>query len=58
MVFQKGAPVAFDEELAKKLLQADKVRIVIAMNDGDGAAKAWGCDLTEQYVQINASYRS
>lgn len=57
-VFQKGAPVAFDEELAKKLLQADKVRIVIAMNDGDGAAKAWGCDLTEQYVQINASYRS
>lgn len=57
-VFQNGAPIEFDEALAKEILGEKEVKIMITMKDGEASAKAWGCDLTEKYVYINASYRS
>lgn len=57
-VFDKGTPVAFDEELATKILGADEVTIYVDMHEGDAQATAWGCDLTYDYVKINADYRS
>lgn len=57
-VFHKGTPVAFDEELAKKIMAADEVTILVDMHEGSEEATAWGCDLTYDYVKINADYRS
>ncbi len=57
-VFDKGTPVAFDEELAVKILGASEVTIFVDMHEGDAEATAWGCDLTYDYVKINADYRS
>ncbi len=57
-VFIQGVPLAFDEERALKILKEDVVRIDIDMNAGDYGAKAWGCDLTKEYVAINGDYRS
>lgn len=57
-VFDMGNPVAFDEELAVKIMQADEVTIYVDMHEGTEEATAWGCDLTYDYVKINADYRS
>jgi glutamate N-acetyltransferase/amino-acid N-acetyltransferase len=57
-VFDKGTPVAFDEELAKEILASKEVTIFVDMHEGDEEATAWGCDLTYDYVKINADYRS
>lgn len=57
-VFDKGTPVVFDEELAKKILEAEEVTIFVDMHEGGEEATAWGCDLTYDYVKINADYRS
>jgi glutamate N-acetyltransferase/amino-acid N-acetyltransferase len=57
-VFDKGTLPAFDEELATKIMSADEVTVLIDMNEGKASATAWGCDLTEKYVKINADYRS
>lgn len=57
-VFDKGSLPAFDEDLAKEIMKASEVTVLIDMNDGNAAATAWGCDLTEKYVEINADYRS
>lgn len=58
IVFDKGTPVEFDEEEAKKILAEDAVTVFIDMNEGTSEATAWGCDLTYDYVKINADYRS
>lgn len=57
-VFDKGTPIVFDEELAVKILGADEVTIYVDMHEGGAEATAWGCDLTYDYVKINADYRS
>ncbi len=57
-VFDKGTPVIFDEDLATKILSAQEVTIFADMHEGDFEATAWGCDLTYDYVKINADYRS
>ena len=57
-VFDKGTPIAFDEELAAKILGAEEVTIFVDMHEGSEEATAWGCDLTYDYVKINADYRS
>lgn len=57
-VFDKGTPIVFDEEVATKILGADEVTIFVDMHEGEAAATAWGCDLTYDYVKINADYRS
>ena len=57
-VCEKGAALNFDEELAKKVLTANKVTIQIDVHEGEHAATAWGCDLTYDYVKINGDYRT
>ena len=58
LVVSKGAAPKFDEELALKILSADAVTVRCEMNSGNSSATAWGCDLTYDYVKINADYRS
>ncbi|MFB5674684.1 bifunctional glutamate N-acetyltransferase/amino-acid acetyltransferase ArgJ [Paenibacillus terreus] len=58
VVLRDSSPVAFDEEEALAYLRGDTVRIVVDLHNGDGVATAWGCDLTYDYVRINAAYRT
>ncbi len=48
----------FDEERAKKLLSMGTVSVTVDFKQGDAEATAWGCDLSYDYVRINASYRT
>ena len=57
-VCKKGAGVDFSEEEAKKILTQKEITILVNLNDGTESAKAWGCDLTYDYVKINGDYRS
>ena len=57
-VVRDGVGLAFDEELATKILGREAVQIVVELKDGSAQAKAWGCDLTYDYVKINGDYRS
>ena len=50
--------VDFSEEEAAKILHEDEIYIDIDLHQGDVSAKAWGCDLTYDYVKINGDYRS
>ena len=55
---EQGEGLAFDEELAKEILREREVVIQVGLNLGTGKARVWTCDLTYDYVKINASYRS
>ena len=57
-VCKNGAGIDFSEETAKKVLTETEIDIIIDLNDGDFASKAWGCDLTYDYVKINGDYRT
>ena len=57
-VFDHGTPLLFDEEKALQIMSADAVTVFVDMHEGDAEATAWGCDLTYDYVKINADYRS
>ncbi|WP_272917885.1 bifunctional ornithine acetyltransferase/N-acetylglutamate synthase [Halobacillus halophilus] len=58
LVFSKGTPCPFSEEQATEDLDNEEVHISIHLGEGRGAGTAWGCDLTYDYVKINASYRT
>jgi glutamate N-acetyltransferase/amino-acid acetyltransferase len=58
LIYKDGVSVGFDEEKATKILSAKEVRALVKLNMGDFCATAWGCDLTFDYVKINADYRS
>lgn len=57
-VFDKGTPLDFDEDFAVKIMKEDEVTVFVDMHEGSEEATAWGCDLTYDYVKINADYRS
>ena len=57
-VVRDGVGLAFDEDLATKILGREAVQILVELKDGSARAKAWGCDLTYDYVKINGDYRS
>ncbi len=57
-VCRNGAGIPFSEELAKEILTEEDIFIDVNLNAGDAEAKAWGCDLTYDYVKINGDYRS
>jgi len=57
-VFDKGTPIVFDEDKALEIMKADAVTVFVDMHEGSKEATAWGCDLTYDYVKINADYRS
>jgi glutamate N-acetyltransferase/amino-acid N-acetyltransferase len=57
-VCRNAAGVEFSEEEAKVILGEDEIFINVNLNQGNASAKAWGCDLTYDYVKINGDYRS
>ncbi|MWV46636.1 bifunctional glutamate N-acetyltransferase/amino-acid acetyltransferase ArgJ [Paenibacillus sp. HJL G12] len=57
-VLEGSRPVVFDEDEALEYLKGDTVRIVVDLHQAEGQATAWGCDLTYDYVRINAAYRT
>ncbi len=57
-VFDHGTPLDFDEDLAVLIMKEEKVTVFVDMHEGTEEATAWGCDLTYDYVKINADYRS
>ena len=57
-VVHQGMSVAFDEVTMKAKLEQDDIVIEAKVGDGHGNAVAYGCDLTYDYVRINASYRT
>ncbi|MCX7845612.1 MAG: bifunctional glutamate N-acetyltransferase/amino-acid acetyltransferase ArgJ [Dictyoglomaceae bacterium] len=57
-VAKNGINIDFSEEEVSKILATDYVNISIDLKSGDHCAMAWGCDLTEEYVKINAKYRT
>ena len=58
LIFTEGAAADYSEEEATELLKKEKVTILAQFHMGDASATAWGCDLTYDYVKINADYRS
>lgn len=58
LVLQESTPVSFDEELALDYLKGDSILFKVDLQMGEAAATAWGCDLTYDYVKINAAYRT
>lgn len=57
-VCENGSGIPFSEEKAKIILGEDEIFIFIDLHQGEASAKAWGCDLTYDYVRINGDYRS
>jgi len=57
-VFAQGEPVPHDPAEANATLAGDEVSVTARLGEGTASATAWGCDLTEEYVRINGSYRS
>ncbi|GIR24105.1 MAG: hypothetical protein CM15mP38_2880 [Synechococcus sp.] len=51
-----GQPVAFDRAAASNVLRQEHVPIRLGLGHGSGCGQAWGCDLSDQYVRINADY--
>ena len=58
LIFTNGSAADYSEKKATELLSGEKVVITADMNMGEAEATAWGCDLTYDYVKINADYRS
>ncbi|MCP1223760.1 bifunctional glutamate N-acetyltransferase/amino-acid acetyltransferase ArgJ [Sebaldella sp. S0638] len=57
-VAKNGMGIEFSEEEVEKILKEEKVGVIVNLNDGNHDATAWGCDLTYDYVKINADYRT
>ena len=57
-IFKDGVAMDYSEEEATKILSDAEVTVEVDMKMGDASATAWGCDLTYDYVKINADYRS
>lgn len=57
-VARQGRGLAFDEARALDILRKDEVVLTIDLHQGDSEATEWTCDLTEDYIRINADYRS
>lgn len=58
MILRKNYEIVLDEEKAKAVLSKDTVLVSVNLNQGTASARMWTCDLTKDYVHINASYRS
>ena len=57
-IIENGVSTGYSEEEATKILSEDEVTAIADIKMGDASATAWGCDLTYDYVKINADYRS
>jgi glutamate N-acetyltransferase/amino-acid N-acetyltransferase len=65
LLMENGQPLPFDRAAANEylkkaasgtFLQDDTVLISVSIGNGNGSGKAWGCDLSYDYVKINAEY--
>ena len=57
-VMQASSPVAFDPEETSDAMAGELLTLMIDLHDGAAEAQAWGCDLSYDYVKINALYRT
>jgi glutamate N-acetyltransferase/amino-acid N-acetyltransferase len=57
-IFRKGSPVAFTRARAVKAMKAHDLQIEVDLAGGHAEARVWTCDLSIDYVKINASYIS
>lgn len=57
-LMRDGSGLVFDEEAAKQILQEREIFINLDLGSGEYQATSWGCDLSHEYVNINADYRS
>ena len=57
-IIENGVALNYSEEKATEILSEPKVTAIADLKEGDAAATAWGCDLTHEYISINADYRS
>ena len=57
-IIENGVSTGYSEEEATKILSEDEVTAIADIKMGEASAVAWGCDLTYDYVKINADYRS
>jgi glutamate N-acetyltransferase/amino-acid N-acetyltransferase len=55
---KEGIPINFDENKASEIISERDVTVCINLEDGIYEAKAWGCDLSYEYVKINGEYRT
>ncbi len=58
LIYENGQAADYSEEEAAAILSESEVTVVVDMRMGEATACAWGCDLTYDYVKINADYRS
>ena len=58
VVARNGGGLNFDEARALEILKQDEVTLTVDLHQGDAEVTAWTCDLTEDYIHINADYRS
>jgi len=56
VVFERGAGVNVDLTAVRRAFEQPEIEIVATLGLADGRAEAWGCDLSEEYVRINADY--
>jgi glutamate N-acetyltransferase / amino-acid N-acetyltransferase len=56
VVFERGAGVDVDLSAVRHAFEQPEIEIVATLGLADGRAEAWGCDLSEEYVRINADY--
>jgi glutamate N-acetyltransferase/amino-acid N-acetyltransferase len=55
-VFAKGRPCAWDAARVRAFFERPEIVIEVDLGTGDASARAWGCDLSKEYVRINAEY--
>jgi glutamate N-acetyltransferase / amino-acid N-acetyltransferase len=55
-LLKSGQPMPFERTIASSLLDQPEVMLKVDLNMGEGSASAWGCDLSAEYVAINAEY--
>ncbi len=58
LIYKDGTATDYSEEEATRILSEPEVTVLADMKMGTETATAWGCDLTYDYVKINADYRS
>ena len=58
VVYADEMPVLFDQEAMKETLETQEIAITINLQEGSGQGMAWGCDLSYDYVKINALYHT
>ena len=55
-IMEAGTPIPFHRDAVVALMSGEHVDFRVSLNLADGAATAYGCDLTEDYVIINSAY--